>query len=156
EQPMPVVVSPKVQLQVAAPTPPAGVLVKLTAVPSSLGLGLATDVTTSFAFTVTEMLVVAVTLTISVAVTLVVNVPWLAKAWVVMHPVPVVPSPKVQLQVATPTPLVACAVTRMTEPTSAGLELAATETVNFALTVSETLLVAVTPRPSIAVTSAVN
>ena len=73
-----------------------------------------------------------------------------------VHPVPVAPSPKVQLQVAAPTPLVVCAVKPMVEPTSAGFGLAATVTVNFALTVSETLLVAVTPRPSIAVTLAVN
>ena len=75
---MPVVVSPKAQLQVTVPTPPAGVLVKLTAVPTSVGLGLVTAVTASFALTVTEMLVVAVTLTVSVAVTPAVNVPWLA------------------------------------------------------------------------------
>ena len=73
-----------------------------------------------------------------------------------MHPVPVVPSPKIQLQVATPTPLVVCAVKPVIEPTSAGFGLAAKVTVNFELTVSETLLVAVTPRPSVAVTLAAN
>src|SRR5438094_8146514 len=144
---MPVVVSPKAQLQVTVPTPPAGVLVNLTAVPSSAVLGLATDVTASFALTVSEMLVVAVTLTVSVAVTLAVNVPWLAYVWVVVRPVPVAPSPKVHLQVATPSTLVVCAVKSTAEPTSAGFELAAAVTVNFASTVSKQLPIAQPPRP---------
>src|SRR5207247_889872 len=78
EQRLPVVVSPKSQLQVTVPAPPVVGAMKSTRAPTSVRLGLALAVTASFALTVTEMLVVAVTLTVSVAVTPAVNVPWLA------------------------------------------------------------------------------
>ena len=76
-----------------------------------------------------------------------VNVPADEYVWVVDDPVPVVPSPKFQLQVAVPTPPVVGAMKSTRAPTSVRFGLAATVTVNFALTVSETLLAAVTPRP---------
>src|SRR5207247_8896629 len=72
------------------------------------------------------------------------------------HVLAALPSPKFQLQVAVPTPPVVGAMKSTRAPTSVRVGLAATVTVNFALTVSETLLVAVTPRPSIGVTLAVN
>jgi len=93
----------------------------------------------------------------SVAVTVAVNVPAVAAyAWVVEQPVLVVESPKFHLQVTAPTPPVVVAVKFVDLLTSVGLGLATVATTaSLALTVADALLVAVMPRPSVAVTRAV-
>jgi len=76
KQPVPVVVSPKVQEQVKVPVPLVGLAVKATALPTSVGFGLAVGAATvGAAFTVTATLLEALPPTASVAVTLAVNEP---------------------------------------------------------------------------------
>ena len=73
---MPVVVSPKAQLQVTVPAPSAGIMVKLVALLTSVGFGPATAVTLNLGLTATETAVdPAVTLVESVTVTIALNVP---------------------------------------------------------------------------------
>jgi len=67
--------SPKTQAQVAAPTPPEVVPVKLVDLLTSVGFGLAAAVTANLALTVTDTLLVAVIAIVSVAVTVAVNDP---------------------------------------------------------------------------------
>src|SRR6266487_2339585 len=153
---MPVSPSPKVQLQVATPPPLVACAVKPMAEPTSAGFGLAATVTVNFALTVSETLLAAVTPRPSVAVTLAVNEPVAAYVWVVEQPVPVVVSPKAQLQVAVPTPPVVGAVKSTRTPTSVRFGLALAVTASLALTATVILAVAFTPRPSVAVTVALN
>jgi hypothetical protein len=130
--------SPKVQVQVATPTPPVVGAVKLTAVPTSVGFGLAAAVTASLALTITETLLVAVTARVSVAVTLAVNAPAAAYAWVAEHVLDVPPSPKVQLHDTGLTPPVRVSVKLTGTPTSVGFGLVVADTASLALTTSDT------------------
>jgi len=76
EQPAPVLVSPKVHLQLTVPTPPADVTVNLVALLTSVGFGLATAVTFNLGLTATETTIdFAVTLVESVTDTIALNVP---------------------------------------------------------------------------------
>jgi len=75
EQPEPVVLSPKFQVQVAVLTPPEGVAVRVRLCPTT-GLDvLVVIVTVSLGLTVMVVLFVAVTPRTSVAVTMAVKVP---------------------------------------------------------------------------------
>ena len=101
EQPLPAgEPSPKFQLQVAAPTPPEVVPVRLTTVPTSVGFGLAAADTASLALTTNDTAgEVPVAAAESVTVTVTLNVPAEAYVCVVETPEPAgEPSPKFQLK----------------------------------------------------------
>ncbi len=89
-------------------------------------------------FTITVTLLEAFPPTASVAVTVAVNDPLTLYVWLVEQPVPLLPSPKVQVHVNAPVPPVGLAV-RLTEmPTSVGFGLAAgAATLGAALTITE-------------------
>jgi hypothetical protein len=76
--------------------------------------------------------------------------------WPATHTLAVTPSPKAQLQDATPTPPVLDAVKLTGVPTSVGFGLAAEATASFTFTVTPTLDVAVLPAESVTVNVALN
>jgi len=76
--------------------------------------------------------------------------------WLAEHVLAVPPSPKVHVQVSAPTPPVVGEVNPSATPTSIGFGIATAVTVNFALTITETLDDAVLPDESVTVTAALN
>ena len=158
--PVPVVVSPKIQLKVNGATPPVVVAVNWTDIPTSgvagVKMNAAADslaATTRFwAADVTE------TLSASVAVTVTLKVPAAEYEWLAGLPVPVVASPKFQENVNGPTPPVVVAVNWTATPTSgvAGVKVNAAAVRRATTTTFWAGDVAETPLASVAVTVTLN